>query len=970
MFRRPMSEQETHLDAHISNGTNAASGAVAEILSILETTSFWKNLTDAGVSLDLLLAALDTRSPAEDRVQLAANLINKIRRTARLGRWLPWYDKISEHEFAQEFHPGHRDHAIHTLQVFLLGLYLYATNRTLSQALDRYFTVPAGALRTSQDVFWEWWCLTGLWHDIGYPLEADQFIPNEQFRTKQLQRLSSELGENPFESGFTAANIHMTSQLRREVYKAGRYSPIHLDSIEPLFNTPGDRIIHTMWTRLGLRPSDNSLARSLDRITTQAPRERPPYHDHGLMGALLLSLFITEARSFLQELFNSPSSASLDPIRDIALEAWDDFEKMAHATDSAIEAIAFHNFNFGTLDQQEVRNLLQMPDQYPAAKLSREPHLVFVALADTLQDWDRNHFLPNTAPHSFRRAVPSANMLIQGDGDFIRLSIKDKPGAAAEAQKLFRGWVDEQDIKALIKDKAKFTLPNRLLAGSTSSLRVLRDSKTELSRLSSLINKAVSESKARLISGGAESILDTSYQIESIKRQIRDASEVLTAADNTQIKETLIAAGLSQIEAQTAFLIKPGTRLRLGTVKGKIGQGGFGTVYLLESNAGTDSADTVEMAFKLFHANDLEIEEKRRLFRRGFDAMSALQGYPGVVRILSFSELPVGFYMDYVPGGDLDSSLTQLRTLAERLDVALKIAQTLAFAHARGVLHRDIKPGNVLLDSNKELEPILTDFDLAWMDGRTMNTKLAYASYHFGAPEQFLDRLADYRKKPTVDIYGMGALVYYLMTNQNPPGHTQWSDDSWREFENRLEGQLPAACVAQLLDLVKGATVPAPDERIQSMEEIVSRLSRCYLLATRTDSVMTKNDWLTEVVYRATGQSQSTRQFRSRAGGVTWVFERFEDQDDGFRLTLVFIMNAAPRYEGVNYEGFQKGSVKQIDSRVHVLRKEWPMIRITRHGQLYGAGSKAELELLNVPRTVQSAEAISQLISSISRIIE
>src|SRR5690242_4944255 len=109
-----MNEPDVFPDAHLSNGRNAVAGAVAELLSVLEGSPAWNILTAAGVTLDAFLAALDTRSPAEDRLPLAVELINKIRRTSRIGRWLPWYGKLSEHEFGQEFHPGHRDHAIHT----------------------------------------------------------------------------------------------------------------------------------------------------------------------------------------------------------------------------------------------------------------------------------------------------------------------------------------------------------------------------------------------------------------------------------------------------------------------------------------------------------------------------------------------------------------------------------------------------------------------------------------------------------------------------------------------------------------------------------------------------------------------------------------------------------------------------------------------------------------------------------------
>lgn len=958
-----MSDTERLREGILVAGGYSVAGANAEVLSVLECSNMWSTLTASGLSLESLARCFDTKLPAEERVGPAMDAVRCLKRASCLARWIPWYSRLAEHEYAGEFYSGYRDHSIHTLQVFLLGLYLYETVRPLRERLDFALESIASASRlTSFDRFWQWWTLTAIWHDCGYPFEAEKFLSDESFRTRTLQRLGTEMGEFPYDEAFAQMNAKLSHEERRTIYKAGRYFPLALRNLSELFEGYGADVVHKMWARLGVPEGERNICLEFDRITTQAARQRSPYHDHGLMGALFFGKLADESRAFLAELVEHqkplPRAAS-----ESASEAWSDFEEMQELVRLAIEAIAYHNMNFASLDAREVARLMGDRSR-PVASLASNPHLVFMALADTLQDWDRHHFVINSTGHAFRPAMPGAWMLVQGDGDFIRVYVKGREGTASTVAKLFEGWIDSENIRSLIKDKAAFSRPERVLAQASHSLSKEDQSKRERERLFAQISKSVSEGTNYLLQGTSESILVTSSLITSLKRQLREAATVLTLSDEEAIEKHMVTSGLRQLEAQTAFLVKPGVKLARGVVKDKRGQGGFGTVFLLET------PDKKELAFKMFHANDLELEEKRRLFRRGFDAMETLAGHPGVVKIHAFSELPVGFYMDFIHGSDLSTGLHLLDSLQERIAVALQIARTLAYAHARRVLHRDVKPGNVLLDASNSLEPVLTDFDLAWIDGRTMNTKQAFASYQYGAPEQFTERMLSWRKKPTVDIYSMGALLFYLLTNQAPPGHSNWTEDWWREFQQRLEGHLPATCVSELLSLVQITTKERPEERLQSMEDIVSRLSRVHMLSSRQDGQIPRQDWIREFLYRASGNVDSGLNFTSRAGGVTWWLDSAVEREETIDLKLSFMLNYEPRHEGVNYEGYQKGVMRNIDARLQAFEHSWSLPRPRRHGQLGNSGAKVEMELFAVPKTVQLAGAVAELTSAVSRIVE
>src|SRR5262249_44580040 len=166
-------------------------------------------------------------------------------------------------------------------------------------------------------------------------------------------------------------------------------------------------------------------------------------------------------------------------------------------------------------------------------------------------------------------------------------------------------------------------------------------------------------------------------------------------------------------------------------------------------------------------------------FRREAEAAASLE-HPCIVPIYEVGERDGACYfsMRFVEGGQLDEILkpaTADSSCGEREPIPIrhaaeliaKLARTVSYAHDHGILHRDIKPGNILLDAKGE--PHLTDFGLARLveaDSTVTGTKEVLGTPSYMAPEQAAGETTKVNK--ATDVYGLGAVLYQLLTGQPP----------------------------------------------------------------------------------------------------------------------------------------------------------------------------------------------------------
>ena len=169
-------------------------------------------------------------------------------------------------------------------------------------------------------------------------------------------------------------------------------------------------------------------------------------------------------------------------------------------------------------------------------------------------------------------------------------------------------------------------------------------------------------------------------------------------------------------------------------------------------------------------AHQVNSHETLVRFRREAEAVASLD-HPNILPIYEVSESEEGlpfFSMKYATGGSLRAAAPTLRkNPRECVRLMAKVARAIDYAHGKGILHRDLQPGNILLDENGE--PMVSDFGLAkWLDQssdltRTLET-LGTPGYI--APEQ-AERPAD-KLTCAADVYSLGAILFYLLTGRPP----------------------------------------------------------------------------------------------------------------------------------------------------------------------------------------------------------
>ena len=196
----------------------------------------------------------------------------------------------------------------------------------------------------------------------------------------------------------------------------------------------------------------------------------------------------------------------------------------------------------------------------------------------------------------------------------------------------------------------------------------------------------------------------------------------------------------------------------------RLGMGGMAVVY-----KAYDVRLEREVALKLIRTEAIPQEQHERLlkrFEREAKAMARF-AHPNIVPVFDYGEVDGRPYlvMAYLPGETLKARLDGPMPVKEALQIVIPIADALRYAHQMGIIHRDVKPSNVLFDG--EGRPLLTDFGIAKIletDEATLTgTGLGVGTPEYMAPEQWQGKVCE-----ATDQYALGVVLYELLTGEKP----------------------------------------------------------------------------------------------------------------------------------------------------------------------------------------------------------
>jgi eukaryotic-like serine/threonine-protein kinase len=254
----------------------------------------------------------------------------------------------------------------------------------------------------------------------------------------------------------------------------------------------------------------------------------------------------------------------------------------------------------------------------------------------------------------------------------------------------------------------------------------------------------------------------------------------------------------------------------------KLGSGGMADVYLAE-----DEELGRRIAIKILndrHASDDQFVER---FRREAKNAAGLS-HPNIVQIYDRGEAEGTYYiaMEYLEGQTLKEAAAERRPLpvAEAIGFARQILTALRFAHRKGIVHRDIKPHNALIDDDDRVK--VTDFGIARAGAASQMTEAGsiIGTAQYLSPEQARGGAVDHRS----DLYSVGVVLYELLTGAVP-----FTGDTPVEIAMKHLSKVPEPPSSKRPDLpgaldqvVLRALAKDPDERYGSAEEMDAELAR------------------------------------------------------------------------------------------------------------------------------------------------
>ena len=257
----------------------------------------------------------------------------------------------------------------------------------------------------------------------------------------------------------------------------------------------------------------------------------------------------------------------------------------------------------------------------------------------------------------------------------------------------------------------------------------------------------------------------------------------------------------------------------------ELGQGAMGVVY----KALDPLIDRI-VAIKTINLG-LALEEKSEYEGRFYQEAKAAGrlSHPNIVTIYDVGKSGDVAYiaMEFLQGRELRDILNdgQLMPVARVLDVVSQVALGLVYAHGNGIVHRDVKPSNVMVDSDGHVK--ITDFGIARMESASVRTQtgMVLGSPKYMSPEQVMGKLIDQRS----DIFSLGVVLFEMLTGRAPFSGDNINAIMYQtlNYTPPPPGSMNSAVPDMLNFIVAKALAKGLDDRYQSAKDFADDLQAC-----------------------------------------------------------------------------------------------------------------------------------------------
>ncbi len=260
-----------------------------------------------------------------------------------------------------------------------------------------------------------------------------------------------------------------------------------------------------------------------------------------------------------------------------------------------------------------------------------------------------------------------------------------------------------------------------------------------------------------------------------------------------------------------------------------LGEGGMGTVYLAKH-----ISINRKVAIKVLRTELAQREEIRKRFKNEAAMMAHLQ-HPNIVSLIDYLEQEDGLYliMEYIDGKGLDDFIKELHQplpIERAKAIFKKILSAFSYAHKNGIIHRDVKPSNILLTANDEVKVL--DFGIAKLinDSKSQLTKTGtnIGTVYYMSPEQVKAQELDQRS----DIYSLGVTFYEILSGFCPYSTLSSEYEVYNSIVNENLVPLTKSLGSEYFDvwqIILKATYKNKNGRYNNCDEIIADLDKTKL---------------------------------------------------------------------------------------------------------------------------------------------